>query len=240
MELNTYIVNLLNQSFYQNKVDILEKKLHNKKEDTKTKEHVKSETKCHFYNKGYCRSKALCSFVHPKIHCDKENCKELKCPHRHIKTCKNFLKSSCKFGNACEYKHDSKKKKDELNSTAKTDDKTKNDESLKEDLDNLDIEDTNDTDPLIVSEDLDKTFACDNCENTETSGEKLKEHVESNHERKHMNNSFTCNKCHFTLQSKRSFNNHVKSCHEDAKLNEVNTKKRKSENDNFPSGKKLK
>ena len=69
--MNIYIQNL--QSFYQNKVEILEKKLSNK-EKIQTKDQNETNStltekirKCWFYNKGYCRYKSNCQFSHPKL-----------------------------------------------------------------------------------------------------------------------------------------------------------------------------
>ena len=46
-----------------------------------------------------------CVYLHPKDVCEKEVCEDKKCPNCHIKQCKNWIKFSCKFGNACENKH---------------------------------------------------------------------------------------------------------------------------------------
>ena len=50
-------------------------------------------------------------YIHPKVLCEQKDCEEKMCPNRHLKHCKNYLKSSCKFGPSCEFKHDPKKKK---------------------------------------------------------------------------------------------------------------------------------
>ena len=114
LEMNCYIQNI--QSFYQNKIEILEKKLYNK-ESIKSKDQKETYTKltenknkktirkCWFYNKGYCRSKTNCQFSHPQTFCKIKDCRDKECEARHIKDCKNYFKNACKFGKSCEYKH---------------------------------------------------------------------------------------------------------------------------------------
>ena len=215
-----------------------EAKLTNKIENS-----TKSLKKCHFYNIGYCRSKSSCTYHHPKHICQKDECSDKECPKRHLKMCKNWVKSTCKFGKSCEYKHDPKmKKKDSQGNVNKTSPKdildeinTKNDtnESFNEEFDDIVEEivkkfDTNNEDSLLISEDSVENFSCDNCENTETSEENLKQHVQSYHEEiqdkeqkktnKRKRGNVSCDICEFVFQSKTSLNKHVKDSHESKKL----------------------
>ena len=70
-----------------------------------------------------------CQFIHPKTVCKNVQCNDKKCPHRHIKPCKNWSKNNCKFKNLCEYSHalnqnDSKDKTIVDNSSSKEEDNT--------------------------------------------------------------------------------------------------------------------
>ena len=82
-----------------------EAKLTNKRENN-----TKFLKKCNFYNIGYCRSKSSCAFLHQKHLCQNDECSDKECQKRHLKPCKNWVKSTCKFGRSCECKHDPKKK----------------------------------------------------------------------------------------------------------------------------------
>ena len=67
VELNTFVRNLV--SLYENKKEPVLKTLQN--EEIKNKEKVKINIKCRYWNKGYCRSKSLCLYLHPKVLCEK-------------------------------------------------------------------------------------------------------------------------------------------------------------------------
>ena len=111
---NTYII--LEEMISSNKESLTKidddlKSIQNKdKVVSEDNDKVKSSAKCYYYNKGYCRSKSSCYFLHPTVLCEIENCDEKKCPNRHIKDCKNFIQNNCKFGQQCEFNHDSSKR----------------------------------------------------------------------------------------------------------------------------------
>ena len=61
---------------------------------------------CYHHNKGYCKFRDQCHFQHYKDICQNRVCKDLKCPFRHPKPCRNG--ENCKFLKLkkCAYKHD--------------------------------------------------------------------------------------------------------------------------------------
>ena len=262
--MNCYIQNI--QSFYQNKIEILEKKLYNNKVKIKTKEEShKSEntsTKCRYWNSGYCRSKSDCTFNHPKEKCENNKCTEKRCPKRHIKDCTNFVKNTCKFAKACEYKHNPNKRRENLESqisqseTNSTKDDINDDEnSLNEILNKfggnqnsssiteeqfeeiLEEIESNHIESVEIKENETKTkvsFSCDKCDFTAINGKKLKTHVKSDHKE-----IYSCDKCDYNAKNKSNLKIHVKSCQPNVEL-QMKTNKRKRVDDNFLNGNEIK
>ena len=66
--------------------------------------------KCVHFNRGYCRSKEYCLYLHPKDHCLQKECDKKQCKDRHIKDCKRWSNRGCRFGDLCEFRHDRLKK----------------------------------------------------------------------------------------------------------------------------------
>lgn len=155
MQFSTMTTNLYQecQDLY-NKYDLLWKFLHDilgiikemearyiNENEEKTR---KSDKKCKFYNRGYCKKQTACIFMHPeqicKKHCDDKKCDEGgACRQRHPHVCKFWLKGFCFRGDGCSFLH--KKKGEKI-------DETKDDFNDETEDDNIDdteddfIEDT--------------------------------------------------------------------------------------------------
>ena len=77
--------------------------------DTISKESKKTK-RCRYYNRGYCKYKDKCRFIHPKSICQEylrvEKCENQNCSQRHPKRCKwEESKGGCKRNLACDYFH---------------------------------------------------------------------------------------------------------------------------------------
>ena len=114
----------------ESKIDILDKEIKTKIEETKQREQVRvhahkvteSEKRsekqniiCRYHNKGFCREKTLCTFKHSESVCEiflkDGKCFNRNCSSRHPNNCK-YEKQGCFRGNMCAYKHiDSKERK---------------------------------------------------------------------------------------------------------------------------------
>ena len=75
-----------------------------------------NRTKCRFYNRGFCKHKIKCRYLHPENICkeylETQTCGEKQCCERHPKLCKWFIRSEgCKQQN-CAYLHCEKNKKE--------------------------------------------------------------------------------------------------------------------------------
>ena len=97
------IIQKLTKNHKKSSENVFEKKVTKESE-----EEIRTNKKCRFYNVGYCRSKSNCSFLHPTTFCKTDKCNDKDCSNRHVKNCKNFF-FFCKFGDSCEFRHDSKK-----------------------------------------------------------------------------------------------------------------------------------
>ena len=79
---------------------------HNDKE--KVEQIVDRKIVCKYYNRGYCRRKSWCWFLHPKDICRKYlkngKCSDKDCPSRHPNICK-YQKKGCNRGYTCAYLH---------------------------------------------------------------------------------------------------------------------------------------
>ena len=64
----------------------------------------KFQTKCRYYDKGFCRNRENCLYYHPTDDCQ-NNCKNKKCSLRHRNVCR--YKTHCYFNinGKCEYLH---------------------------------------------------------------------------------------------------------------------------------------
>ena len=174
--------------------------------------------------------------------CEQKDCEEKRCPRRHLKQCKNWQKSTCKFGNNCEYKHDPIMKKanetivleiNEVDSEVEVNDNDSNSSESAMDIINMESSLQNKNETVFSKP---NKFTCENCEFMSKTKSNLSKHVKDNH--KH-----TCDECGHKATSNQHLKMHVKSCHqnfeieteEKAKINsakKVETKKRKSINDN--------
>ena len=96
-------------------IDIEIKRLENEREaakvDSKKDEDdtraIKSK-KCKYFNRGYCKYKFKCKFVHPgeicTIYLEGKRCDDKNCEDRHPKVCKWWLQGGCR-GRNCDYLH---------------------------------------------------------------------------------------------------------------------------------------
>ena len=73
-----------------------------------TKNNLKDERRCKFWNAGYCKLNKTCPFSHPVIICSESKCTDKTCKKRHPRTCKNWEKGFCKFSDLCEFTHEEK------------------------------------------------------------------------------------------------------------------------------------
>ena len=113
--------------------------------DIKTKTIM--ENKCKFYNRGYCKHKDQCKYVHPTSDCI-GNCLDTNiCPNRHRKICKFGHKCYHNKTNVCEYIHKRSEEQNEmahkviLASPSPVEEELKKEiENLKAKIDNLEVE----------------------------------------------------------------------------------------------------
>ena len=72
-------------------------------------EDIKEKRRCKWFNRGYCKEKERCSFVHPRQDCQEHlqgRCTIRGCTLRHRRVCKfNATKEGCIRGKMCEYIH---------------------------------------------------------------------------------------------------------------------------------------
>ena len=66
--------------------------------------------KCRYFNRGYCKYKTKCRYVHPKKICDQylasQKCDNVDCQDRHPKLCKwKEGRDGCKRDTECDYLH---------------------------------------------------------------------------------------------------------------------------------------
>ena len=76
------------------------------------------QIKCKYNNRGYCRKRKQCKYIHSNIICEEhtngEVCGNKYCEFRHPKKCLYFrMKYKCRFGVLCQYLHEEKEQKDE-------------------------------------------------------------------------------------------------------------------------------
>ena len=94
-------------------IDIEIKRLENEREAVKVDSKKDEDDiraieakKCKYYNRGYCKYKFKCKFVHPgescKTYLEGKRCDEKNCEDRHPKVCKWWLKGGCR-GRNCDY-----------------------------------------------------------------------------------------------------------------------------------------
>ena len=82
----------------------------NKKTDSVGENENKRKNVCRYFNRGYCKYKLECRFVHSQNICEKHlksgKCGDKSCNYRHPKECKWFGKSvGCRRDTDCEYLH---------------------------------------------------------------------------------------------------------------------------------------
>ena len=76
------------------------------------------QIKCKYNNRGYCRKRKQCKYLHSNIVCEKsaegEVCGNKYCEFRHPKKCLYFrMKYGCRFGVLCQYVHEEKEQNDD-------------------------------------------------------------------------------------------------------------------------------
>ena len=71
-----------------------------------------TETKCKYFNLGFCKHKELCKFLHPSEECT-EKCNKNECMKRHIKACR--YKNKCRYNKRYTYKHDTISQQNDFN-----------------------------------------------------------------------------------------------------------------------------
>ena len=196
--------------------------------DEQSKENTESTKICSFFNRGYCRSKSSCLFIHPKKHCTITKCTGKGCKNRHIKDCSSWAKTFCKFGKACEYKHDLEKK-----AKLKIVDL---EDSLPEENNKEVLSSINDD----SIHEIIKMFG-----NDESFTSKTNVNLVNNKDL----TVFSCEKCEYKTENNHNLKCHMKSCHEESevlkkqlendKMNVITSKKRKYENDTATTNKSL-
>ena len=95
-------------------------------------EEIKEKRRCKWYNRGYCREKERCSFVHPKLDCKDHlqgRCSIRGCTLRHRRVCKFHEKEDgCIRGEMCEYlHHDLPKRNDNIADVLENDEEVEKD-----------------------------------------------------------------------------------------------------------------
>ena len=75
-----------------------------KKSQTKSSKSRASE-KCHYHNRGYCKSKDKCENKHSEDICEDIKCSEEKCEKRHPYECKFGIRCKFEKNNECMYLH---------------------------------------------------------------------------------------------------------------------------------------
>ena len=68
-----------------------------------------SQSKCVYYDKGFCKEKEQCSKEHPSANCDGQCTDKRTCPLRHRKLCKNGDHCIFSESDSCEFLHDTEK-----------------------------------------------------------------------------------------------------------------------------------
>ena len=77
---------------------------------------VQVRKKCKYKNRGFCKYRTKCRFVHPdkicEIYLEEGTCDQRECSYRHPKLCKWVeSKGGCWRKDECDYSHDSHKTK---------------------------------------------------------------------------------------------------------------------------------
>ena len=235
-ELSQFLQNVI--SFYETKLNqpSMEKDSEAKMKQLKKKEN----TKCRYYNRGYCRSKSKCSFFHPQDICEEIKCFDKTCLKRHLKDCKNWNRRNCKFGNNCEYKHDEAKKivntnivdfkidevveeidqshneyEESIMTSLHGDKLNSNLEHVTENVNTAD----NEIDEMVdipniqnyENNDQSETIKCNKCKFTSTNKLCLEKHIKSEHEK----GNYTCDKCDYKSFEKQILKRHKETEHKD-------------------------
>ena len=100
------------ENIKQNKKD--NEKTHQTLENISKNNQVKG-IKCKYNDRGYCRNKQQCKYLHSNIVCEKrtkgEVCENNYCSFRHPRKCQFFkIKNGCRFGISCQYVHENNEK----------------------------------------------------------------------------------------------------------------------------------
>ena len=74
---------------------------------------MKDQTILCKHNSGFCKYRDKCHFRHVQNVCQSETCCREECSARHPNKCKYFARKRCKFGNRCQFSHDTIGKEEE-------------------------------------------------------------------------------------------------------------------------------
>ena len=66
---------------------------------------MSAQTKCRYFNVGFCKKKTNCKYLHPTLDCE-NNCSKSECTSRHRIYCKNGQDCHYYSLDLCEFKHD--------------------------------------------------------------------------------------------------------------------------------------
>ena len=181
----------------------------------KNEESIKILKKCRFYNVGYCRSKSSCSFSHPITLCKKEQYKDRECPNRHLKDCKNYMKSDCKFGKQCEFTHDPKKR---IKINQKVTQVFENENTIEDIIVNFESTQSDESSKKDSSVNNQMEIPSVGVIN-EFDNKSGEENVMKQKELNILKTvDFSCDKCKFKTKNKYSLKRHVQSCNIDGDL----------------------
>ena len=70
----------------------------------------KKQSKCRYWNRGFCKERESCQFFHPSEvcleYCENGSCSEGRnCQRRHPQSCKHWARGKCWRGTSCLYLH---------------------------------------------------------------------------------------------------------------------------------------
>ena len=243
------------------KIEVDIEDIKSNKKDESSKQSVVQEhdqKRCKWWNRGYCKFKQKCPFLHPKEICIEEKCVDKDCQKRHPNNCKNWEKGECKFTGFCEFKHLNVENKSEDVAVQNLDDAFVDYDNINSDED--EFENKNE-----------KSESCDKCDFITTNKMHLKLHDKSCHKKvmkinesvknnedypvhktdnfvdhdnfdsdddeDEITKKYTCDQCDYSSEIKGNVTKHIKTVH---KKDDSKVLKRKRESNNSSSSKKTK
>ena len=235
------------------KIEVDFEDIKNIKKDESSKQSFVQENdqkRCKWWNRGYCKFKQQCPFLHPKEICIEEKCVNKDCQKRHPNNCKNYEKGTCKFLVFCEFKHPNVENKGEVIAEQNLDDAFVDYDNINSDEDEFETRN-------------EKSESRDKCEFVTTNKMHLKMHDKSCHkkvlkinenEKKNevfvdhdnfdsdddedeMTKKYSCDQCDYSSEIKGNMTKHIKNVH---KKDSSKVLKRKRESNQMSSSKKTK